>query len=158
MNHWEVPLNRPWFKNYPLGVTLTIDLPEMTLVDMLRNSAKFYGHRDSIIYYGTRMKYRDLLDHVERLATYLKNQGIRKGDRVGIYMVNSPQWVISYFGILSANGVVVPINPFYRSQELEYIIKDSGVKMVITTADRVASLEKLYDKYYRYTKGGNSHS
>jgi fatty-acyl-CoA synthase len=147
MNHWEVPLNRPWFKNYPLGVTLTIDLPEMTLVDTLRNSAKFYGHRDSIIYYGTRMKYRDLLEHVERLATYLKNQGIRKGDRVGIYMVNSPQWVISYFGILSANGVVVPINPFYRSQELEYIIKDSGVKMVITTADRVASLEKLYDKY-----------
>jgi len=132
---WEVPLDRPWFKSYPLGLNLTIDLPEMTLVDMLENSARFYGYRDSIIYYGNRITYKDLLDHVEKLATYLKKQGIKKGDHVGIYMLNSPLWVISYFGILRANGVVVPINPFYKQQELEYITRDSKRKMIIPGHD-----------------------
>jgi len=144
---WEVPLDRPWFKSYPLGLNLTIDLPEMTLVDMLENSARFYGYRDSIIYYGNRITYKDLLDHVEKLATYLKKQGIKKGDHVGIYMLNSPLWVISYFGILRANGVVVPINPFYKQQELEYITRDSKIKMIITSADKIANLEEIYKKF-----------
>jgi acyl-CoA synthetase (AMP-forming)/AMP-acid ligase II len=144
---WEVPLDRPWFKSYPPGVNLTIDLPEMTLVDILNNSARFYGYKDSIIYYGNRITYKDLLDYVEKLATYLKKQGIKKGDHVGIYMLNSPLWVISYFGILRANGVVVPINPFYKSQELEYIIKDSGIKMIITTTDKITNLEGIYNKF-----------
>jgi len=147
MRNWEVTLNRPWFKSYPRGVTFSLGYPEMTLVDALKNAAKYYGQRDSMIYYGKRISYKELLEQVEKLATYLKDQGINKGDRVGLYMLNSPHWVISYFGILSANAVVVPMNPLYKSQELEYLIKDSGIKMIITTSDRVSNLEKIKNNF-----------
>jgi len=98
-------------------------------------------------YYRKKIIYKELLEQVEKLATYLKDQGINKGDRVGLYMLNSPHWVISYFGILSANAVVVPMNPLYKSQELEYLIKDSGIKMIITTSDRVSNLENIKNNF-----------
>lgn len=59
-----------------------------------------------MIYYGNRISYSKILDSVERLATFLHSKGIEKGDRVAIYMQNSPHWIISYFGILRANAVV----------------------------------------------------
>jgi long-chain acyl-CoA synthetase len=67
-----------------------------------------------------------------KLAAYLQSIGIEKGDKVAIMLPNTPQSVISYYGILMAGGVVVQTNPLYMERELEYQMKDSGAKAIIT--------------------------
>lgn len=145
---WEcsVPKDRPWFKQYPVGFTLDLDYPRVTLYEFLDTSARRFPDKPAIIFYGKRINYSEVKDLTDRLATFLFKSGIKKGDRVAIYMVNSPQWVISYFAILRANAVVVPVNPMLRGEELEYIIKDSGSNMVLTTSELYPLLEPIAKK------------
>lgn len=140
-------MDKPWFKFYPIGLTRTLDYPKVPLTEFLETSARRYPDKAAIIYYGRRITYPELLDAAERFSTYLSNS-IAKGDRVAIYMQNSPQWIISFFGILRANGVVVPINPMLTERELEYLLSDSGCKIAVTTSElyqRIASVAKKLD-------------
>ena len=138
-------MDKPWFRFYPVGLTRTLDYPKVPLFEFLETSARRYPDKAAVIYYGRKITYLELLDAVERFSTYLSSNGIEKGDRVAIYMQNSPQWIISYFGILRANGVVVPVNPMLIERELEYILSDSGCKMAVTTSElyqRIAPVAK----------------
>ncbi len=137
---------RPWFKFYPVGLTRTLDYPNVPLFEFLETSARRYPEKPAVIYYGNRISYSEILDSVERLATFLHSKGIEKGDRVAIYMQNSPHWIISYFGILRANAVVVPVNPMLVEKELEYILSDSGCKMAITTSELYPRLRPVAEK------------
>ncbi len=137
---------RPWFRFYPKGLTRILDYPKVPIFDFLETSAKRYPHKPAIIYYGREITYLELLESVERFATFLSLSGIKKGDRVAIYMQNSPQWIISYFGILRANGVVVPINPMLVKEELKYIVSDSECKMVITTSELCSRILPFIEK------------
>src|SRR5205807_47918 len=83
-------------------------------------------------YYGNTISYRKLCDEVNMLAGYLQAElGVAKGDRVVLYMQNSPQFIIAFYAILRANAVVVPINPMNTTDELEFYIPDCGAKVVI---------------------------
>ena len=87
-----------------------------------------------------------------KFAAYLKELGLKKGDRVAISLPNCPQSVISYFGILIAGGIVVQTNPTYTERELEYQMKDSGSKMIVTLDilfPRVANITPT-DEYPTY--------
>ncbi len=138
--------NRPWFKFYPAGLTYTLDYPRVPLFEFLETSAKRYPEKTAVIFYGRRITFSELLDMSERFATFLHSAGIRKGDRVAIYMQNSPQWIISYFGILRANAVVVPVNPMLIERELEYIISDSECKLIVTTSELYSRLQPVAEK------------
>ncbi len=72
------------------------------------------------------MTYRQLGDAVNRFANVLVNLGVKRGDRVAIYLPNCPQFVIAYYGTLKAGAVVAPINPLYVPRELEFQLQDSG--------------------------------
>jgi acyl-CoA synthetase (AMP-forming)/AMP-acid ligase II len=72
------------------------------------------------------MTYAELNEAVDRFANGLIARGIRKGDRVALFMQNCPQFVIGFFGILRAGGVVVSLNPMFKQAELEYQINASG--------------------------------
>ena len=139
-------MERPWFKFYPVGLTRTLDYPNVPLFEFLETSARRYPEKPAVIYYGNRISYSEILDSVERLATFLHSKGIEKGDRVAIYMQNSPHWIISYFGILRANAVVVPVNPMLVEKELEYILSDSGCKGAITTSELYPRLRPAAEK------------
>ncbi len=128
-------MNRPWFKHWPLGLAKTLEYPRVPLFEFIETSARRYGEKAAIIYYGREITYSELLDSVERFATYLSKSGIKKGDRIAIYAQNSPQFVIAFFGIMRANAVVVPLNPMLVERELEYILSDSGSSMVVTTSE-----------------------
>jgi len=129
---FEVPKDRPWFKFWPPGIPKTLDYPRVPLFNIVEVSAQRYPDKTAIIYYGTRITYSELWDSILNFAGYLKELGIKKGDKVAIYMPNSPHWVIAYYGILRANAVVVPINPLLVEDELLYILKDSEAKVVVT--------------------------
>ena len=64
-------------------------------------------------------------------ANFLQKKGVRKGDRVMIYIPNCIQWVIGFLAIQKIGAVLVPISPIYTSYEIEYMIRDSGVETVM---------------------------
>jgi len=90
------------------------------------------------------MSYQQFWDEVRALAGYMQTAlGVSKGDRVLLYMQNSPQYMIAFYGILRTDAVVVPINPMNITDELAVYIADSGAKLAIIGQelyDRIAPL------------------
>ncbi len=126
---------KPWFRHWPPLLTTTLEYPKVPLFEFLETSARRFGNKTAVNYYGEKITFSRLLDEVERFATFLKKSGIGKGDRVAVYAQNSPHFIIAFFGIMRTNAVVVPLNPMLVERELEYVLSDSGSKMVITTSE-----------------------
>ncbi|MCF8145226.1 MAG: AMP-binding protein [Deltaproteobacteria bacterium] len=103
---------------------------EVTFTRFDRMSEK-YPDRTAIVYLGERFTYAQLRDLSERFAGALADMGVKKGDRVMIYVSNCAQWVIAFLGIQKVGAVLVPVSPIYTSFEIEYMIKDAGVETVI---------------------------
>ncbi|MBW1920805.1 MAG: AMP-binding protein [Deltaproteobacteria bacterium] len=90
-----------------------------------------YPHRPAITYLGENFSFAELRNLSERFAGGLAELGVRKGDRVMLYMANSIQWVIAFLGIQKLGAVVVPVSPIYTSFEIEYMIKDAEVETIV---------------------------
>jgi long-chain acyl-CoA synthetase len=103
---------------------------EVTFTRFDRMSEK-YPDRTAIVYLGERFTYARLRDLSERFAGGLADMGVKKGDRVMIYITNCAQWVIAFLAIQKLGAVLVPVSPIYTSFEIEYMIKDAGVETVI---------------------------
>ncbi|PVU76786.1 long-chain fatty acid--CoA ligase [Sulfolobus islandicus] len=125
--------DRPWFKYWPPKLPKSLDYPEVPLFNIVEVSSQRYPNKTAIIYYGNRITYRELWEIILRFSAFLHNElKVRKGDRIAVFMPNSIQWVIAYFGILRANAILIPINPLLAEDELNYILRDSGSVGVIT--------------------------
>jgi fatty-acyl-CoA synthase len=121
---------------WPPGLPRHLTLPQTSLWFNVQVSAARYPDKPAILYYDSAITYRELHDSAERLAGWLhRTAGVRAGDRVLLYMQNSPQWIIAYYGILRANAVVVPVNPMNRSEELRHYVLDSGARVAIAAQD-----------------------
>jgi len=90
-----------------------------------------YPDRTAVLYLGERFSYSHLRELSERFAGSLIGMGVKKGDRVMLYISNCIQWVIAFLGIQKIGAVVVPVSPIYTSFEIEYMIKDSGTETII---------------------------
>ena len=128
-----------WPKRLPHSLTL----PETNVAYNLEVSATRYPEKTAIIYYGAEISYRQLAEEVNRLAGYLEHLGISKGDRVLLYMQNSPQYVIAYYAILRANAVIVPINPMNVTEELRYYVQDSEASVAFVAQERYDEIAPL---------------
>jgi fatty-acyl-CoA synthase len=106
-------------------------VPCTHLFHNLQVSAARFPDKPAIHYYGSTVTYRALVEACERLAGWLQAQGVQRGDRVLLYLQNSPQWVIGYYGILRADAVVVPVNPMNRRDELQHYVEDTGARVAI---------------------------
>ncbi|MGD0230848.1 MAG: AMP-binding protein [Syntrophorhabdales bacterium] len=87
--------------------------------------------RPALIYLGEVFSYGDLFEAVESLSSGLASLGMGQGDRIIIYLPNTPQWIISWLSIQKIGAVAVPIAPIYTSRDLRYIAGDSGARTVI---------------------------
>lgn len=124
---------KPWLKMYPKEIPATLEYSLDPVQKFLENSAKFFPEKSAIHFMGKEMTFKQLYEDTVRFAGYLQaNIGIKKGDRVAIMLPNTPQAVIGYFAVLLAGGIVVQTNPLYTERELEYQLKDSGAKAIIT--------------------------
>ncbi|EZH65897.1 hypothetical protein DH09_13785 [Bacillaceae bacterium JMAK1] len=124
------PEGLPKNPTYPFG--------EVPLTEYLRRRAEKMPTKTCINYYGYELSFSELYDHSQRFAAYLRNKGIKTGDRVAVYLPNCPQFIIAFYGILAAGAVHVPVNPMFKEHELRHELEDSGAVAVIT-------LETLYD-------------
>ena len=84
----------------------------------------------------------EILSIASGLAEKLKERGIGKGDRVLIYLNNSPEYLFSYFAVWRIGAVAVPTNRVYTKFELDHMIQNAGVRLVITDEDGVDSFEE----------------
>jgi long-chain acyl-CoA synthetase len=127
--------NRPWLAHYDKGVPQTIEYPKVPLFHFLEESARKYPDRASTIFKGAVISYREMNAKSDHIAAALVDMGVKKGDRVGIFMPNTPQFVMVYFGILKAGGVVVATNPLYTPPEIAYQANDSGVEIMFVMSN-----------------------
>jgi fatty-acyl-CoA synthase len=132
------------FAHWPPGQPRTLELPRETVYANLAASAARHPGRAAIDYYGRRIAYRDLKREVDALAGFLQQRcGVARGDRVLLYLQNSPQFVIGYYAILRADAVVVPVNPMNRTEELRHYVADSDARIAIAGIDVLRYLEPL---------------
>jgi long-chain acyl-CoA synthetase len=131
MNPKEIYLSKPWLKYYSEGVPAEITIPDISVPELFDRIVEKYGNKNALIFYGKKITYQELREMVDRLATALADLGIKKGDTVALYLLNSPQYVISYFAILRLGAKVTPISPVYTSIEVKHQILDSEARTVI---------------------------
>ncbi len=122
---------KPWLSHYDEGVPAEIELPEISLVDVFKTAVTRYGDATCLICRDVSMTYNTVDDLSDRMARFLLSQGLQKGDRVGIFLPNTPEFVISYYGTLKAGGVVMAINPAFRPSELKRQAAESGIRFLI---------------------------
>ncbi len=102
------------------------------LAVILAETASARPDRPVAVYDGGQLTYRELDELSGRLAAGLTEAGLEPGDRVALHLPNIPQFLISYFGILKAGGVVVPMNVLLRAPEIEFLLTNSGARHLIT--------------------------
>ncbi|MFZ5857846.1 MAG: long-chain-fatty-acid--CoA ligase [Chloroflexota bacterium] len=138
--------DRPWVKNYDKGVPASIEYPKGPVFQFLDQSAQKYPDRACTIFKGAVVSYKEMNAISDRIAGALVAMGVKKGDRVGIFMPNTPQFVMAYFGILKAGGVVVATNPLYTPPEIEYQVNDSGVEIMFVMTNFYKTIKTAQPK------------
>ena len=134
--------DRPWVEHYDKGVPATIEYPKVPLFYFLEESARKYPDRACSIFKGAVITFQEMNLLTDHMAAALTGLGVKKGDRVGIFMPNSPQFMIAYFGILKAGGVVVATNPLYTPPEIEHQVNDAGIEVMFVMTNFYNTIKK----------------
>lgn len=109
-----------------------------TLSQVLRDTTERFPQRSAILDpSGVAFTYEELNARVDRLARGLLEIGVAKGDKVGLWMPNVPEWVVAYFAVARIGAVVVPMNTRYKTHEIEYILDDSEATTLFAVASFV---------------------
>jgi fatty-acyl-CoA synthase len=118
--------------------------PRTSLWFNVEVSASRFPDKPCINFYDSVVSYAAFQREAERLAGFLQQVcGVRRGDRVALYLQNSPQFIIGYYAILRADAMVVPINPMNLTKEIGHVVTDSGARVVIAAQDQVSRVEPL---------------
>jgi len=122
---------RPWLKFYAKDVPADVVIPEKSVVQTIDETTEKFKDKTAVIFYGQKISYRELRDQIDRFATALCDLGVKKGDKVALLLLNSPQFIIAYFGSLKAGAIVTAISPVYVSPEIKHQILDSGATTIV---------------------------
>ncbi|MCK4836242.1 MAG: AMP-binding protein [Candidatus Aminicenantes bacterium] len=115
-----------------------------TLNEFFEDSVKKFSDRPALSFaYEIPITYKEMLDKVITVADLLEKKGILYGDRVAILGENSPNWGISYFAILRAGAVAVPILPDFPEADIRHILSDSEAKILFTTQKQLQKVGDL---------------
>jgi len=120
---------------------LMMPLAQPSIFKAFAATAAKHPDKTAVSFLGTRFSYRDLVRLAENFAAALASQGMKKGDRIVMYIPNSIQFVVSWLGIQRLGAVAVPITPIYTSFDLKYIANDTGARAVVCS-----------DRNYGYVK------
>ena len=123
----------------PPGVPRSIEYPEMPLYGFLENSARKFPGRVGALYLGNGITYSELWGKALRFAGHLRRLGVAKGERVGLILANTPQFLIAFNGALAAGAVVVPVNPLNPVEEIGRELAETECKVLVV-------LDRLLDR------------
>lgn len=123
-----------WWKNCPL-----------TLRDIFQNSRHF-SDRTFLVYEDDRATFDSFARAVLTLAQEFQRQGIVKGDRIAIVMRNLPEWPVAFFAAALCGAIVTPLNAWWTGPELQYCLADSGARIAVVDAERLARIKDDLDE------------
>ncbi|MHA2276814.1 MAG: AMP-binding protein, partial [Candidatus Kariarchaeaceae archaeon] len=123
--------DKPWLNSYPAGVPESIDYAKQSIYQYLEKAVKEMPNATAITFFDKKTKYKDFAEKVGKLATALKKLGVKKGDRVAIFLPNIPQFAISFFAVQKLGAVSVTFNPQYKDVELLYQLVDADIELII---------------------------
>jgi len=135
MAEYQISQDKPWFRFWPEGVPKQLDYPEIPLSGLLSLAAEKWPESIAFNFRERRLSYGELDDLTSRLAAGLHNLGIRTGDKIMLFLTNSLEFVLGYYGILKAGGTVTTINPLSRQAELKHQLNDTMATTIITSSD-----------------------
>ena len=113
---------RPWHRQYDYNMPTTIRYPQIAAQDLLQIPANAHPNKPAIAFADTEITSVQLRKYVLRMANVLVALGVQKGDRIGIHLPNCPQFLISYYAVLSCGAIVVNLNP------AEFSLAGTGIK------------------------------
>ena len=125
-------MDRPWLKSYEKGVPHTLTYPEITLAEILLNTAAKHPEHIACTLNDLDISYRELQERVNGLAHALHGLDVGKGDRVALILPNSPTYVIAFYAIMKIGAIAVNINVMAQGEELIRVLTHSGSKIVVT--------------------------
>jgi long-chain acyl-CoA synthetase len=123
-------MNKIWYNSWPKNVNKHIEYPDITLHEHFENLVQKNKNLPFLSILGINFTYTQVNEQANRMANALLKMGIKKGDKIGIFAPNLPQWAITFFSILKAGAVVVPISPLLGSEDLKHLIQDSEIKIM----------------------------
>jgi len=132
-----------------VNIPKTVEYPDIPIHTFGREAAENFPNNVAIYYVPEERKYtyRELMFWSDRIAAGLSDLGIGRGDAVGVYMANCPEFVFSLYGITQTGAAVTPINPLLKAPDIVHIAKDSGIlKAVFCTSDIYPEVEKARDE------------
>ena len=121
-----------WEKSYPPGVKWDIEIPRKGLHEILIESAATYGDKPLLDFFDKILSFRQIDQLSNQAAHGFQKLGVKPGVHVGLYLPNTPHYLIAFFGILKAGGTVVNYSPLDAERELEHKIEDSQTDILVT--------------------------
>ncbi len=122
------------------------------LAQMLERSAEKFCDDTALFFVDKKISYKELYRQSERLAQGLRNLGVKKNDRVALFLYNCPEFVISFFAIIKAGAICVTINNMLKEHEVDFILRDCGAKIIITAVIYLEIINSIRKKYPDYLK------
>ncbi|MFW9829468.1 MAG: AMP-binding protein [Candidatus Thorarchaeota archaeon] len=119
--------------------------PEIPVHRILEDTAKRFPNNPAFLY-PINLSFKQFKEQVDIFATALNNLGVKKGDRVALYAPNSIPWEISFFGLEKAGAILVPMNPQFKENEVEYEANDSGAYTIIVSQKEYPYVAKIRNR------------
>ncbi len=132
------------YRFWPANLPREMPLPDTSLYCNLQVTAERFPGKTAVFYYGTPLSYQQFKRDVDAMAGFLQQRaGVKRGDRVLLFMQNSPQFMIAFYAILRADAMVVPVNPMNLTEELRHYVADSDATVAITGQELFAQVRPL---------------
>ena len=131
----------PWDGSYPPDVDWNADIPAKPLYALFDDALARFADRPCLDFLGKKYTYADVGRMIDHAACGFQKLGVKNGVKVGLFLPNCPQFVVSFYGILKAGGTVVSYSPLYSESELLHQIEDSQTNIMVTL-----NLQVLYPK------------
>ena len=106
----------------------------LTIASILAESAVRHAERTALVLGDLRLTYSQLWAHTKQYAQVLRDNGIGPGDKVALLLPNTPHFPLSYFGALALGAVAVPVHALLKAEEIQYVLEDSGAKVLVCAA------------------------
>jgi long-chain acyl-CoA synthetase len=119
-------------KNFEFKIPSEIDFPKYSLIDFFREIVDKNRHNNAIFFKGKIKNYEEVEEEVNKFANSLKKIGLKKGDRIAVFLPNCPQFITIFFAAQSIGAIFIAFNPLYSSRELNHRINDCKPKVLIT--------------------------
>jgi long-chain acyl-CoA synthetase len=126
------PSEKPWLKLYDEGVHQSLEpYPDYPVYEFLEKSARDFPERPAVVFQNNTLSYAELNELSDKLAAVMAGIGVKKGDRVAVYLPNSPQFPLAFYGVLKAGGIVTTISPLDAPAQVEHKLKYAGAETII---------------------------